>query len=205
MSLFILSVLVFATARAWFPEEYPYYCNKNTSTREIPPLTAEELLQVSSLKQVQIVVRHGSRTPYEKYQCWANYTVQWNNCNVTELMLPSPSYSQQSRPSPWLFRKIYDGSENFLGGNCLTGQLLGEGYYQEEANGYYLRSAYLQNSNPALNLFPTIEWDQINTTSDVYLRSDDQERTLLSAQTLMHTFFNVSNLNLDIESLFQSC
>eukprot|EP01034_Spumella_vulgaris_P040265 gene40265-49792_t len=69
-------------------------------------------------------------------------------------MIPSNSYSTQSRAAPWLFRKLYDGSPNELGGDCLTGQLLGEGY--------------------------------------IYLRSDDIQRTLMSGQTLMSAFFNVS-------------
>ncbi len=192
----MLKILIFASClfgiHGWFPAEYPSYCTKDVSAREIPPLTVEQSAKVSSLKQLQVMIRHGARTPYQKYTCWNDYDISWNNCNVTELMLPSPSYTSQVRPSTWLFRKVFDGSDNFLGGNCLTGQLLGEGYKQEEANGKYLSAAYLQNTNPLLNLFPTNQWEDIDTDTEIYLRGDDQERTLLSGQTLLHTFFNVS-------------
>eukprot|EP01034_Spumella_vulgaris_P040729 gene40729-50390_t len=93
-------------------------------------------------------------------------------------MIPSNSYTSESRAAPWLFRKLYDGSPNELGGDCLTGQLLGEGYVQHIANGNYLFDQYLNQANPALNLFPTNRWDLLNSSSEIYLRSDDLERTL---------------------------
>jgi hypothetical protein len=177
---------------AWFSDEYPLYCNKNTSLREIPPLTAEQLSLVNNIEQVQLFIRHGARTPYTNYQCWKNYNISWNNCNVTELMLASPSYTASDRPAPWLFRKLYDASPNYLGGNCYTGQLISEGYSQEQANGEYLYKAYLDQENPDLNLFDTNMWTDINTDSLIYLRSDDEQRTLMSGQILLHSMFNVS-------------
>lgn len=177
---------------AWFPSSYPEYCTKDLTQREIPPLTNEQLTRVNKLEQVQIVVRHGARTPYEKYQCWADYSVTWNDCNVTELMLESPNMYSQSRPASWLFRKLYDGSPNYLGGNCYTGQLLSEGYEQENQVGLYLNQAYLNNSNANLNLFDTDVWMDIDTNDMIYLRSDDEQRTLMSGQILLHGMFNVS-------------
>ena len=175
---------------AWFPAEYPIYCNKNTTLRQIPPLTPDQAKYVNNLEQVQVIIRHGARTPYTNYPCWKGYDVSWNNCNVTELMLASPSYTDPNRPAPWLFRKLYDGSPNYLGGNCYTGQLIYDGYTQEEANGQYLYDAYL---NSEFNLFPTNEWTSIDTDSLIYLRSDDEQRTLMSGQILLHSMFNVSN------------
>lgn len=115
----------------------------------------------------------------------------WNNCNVTELMLASPSLTDPNRPAPWLFRKLYDGSPNYFNGNCYTGQLVSEGYTQEEANGQYLYDAYL-GPNANMKLFPTNSWTDIDTDSLVYLRSDDEQRTLMSGQILLHTFFNIT-------------
>lgn len=66
-----------------------------------------------------------------------------------------------------LFRKIYDGSENFLGGNCLTGQLLEEGFHQEEEIGKIIRRAYLDSSS--INLFPSTFYEDISS-SQVFLR-----------------------------------
>eukprot|EP01042_Synura_sphagnicola_P029618 gene29618-38194_t len=127
-------VVLVGFVHAWSPSYYPQYCLKDVNERKIPPLTAAQQAKVASLEQVQVLIRHGARTPYMKYPCWEDYSVTWNNCNVTELMLASPSYTDPNRLSPWLFRKLYDGSPDALGGNCYTGQLISEGYNQEIAN-----------------------------------------------------------------------
>lgn len=184
-----VAVLCASLSHAWVPSTPPAYCSKDIASKQIPPLTANELLQVSELKQLQVMIRHGARTPYGLFPCWKGYDVTWNNCNVTELMVESPSYTSGTPPAPWLFRKLYDGSANYLGGNCLTGQLLLEGYQQEQTNGDILRAAYFDGPLP---LFSTDIWEDLNTSTEVYLRSDDETRTLMSGQILLHTFFNVS-------------
>eukprot|EP01038_Epipyxis_sp_PR26KG_P010653 gene10653-14307_t len=192
MVICVFILLTYATLVAsWFPNYYPAYCSKDMSQRQIIPLSTSQQSLVNELKQVQVIVRHGARTPYALFSCWANYTVTWTNCNVTELMIPSPSYNLPTRPAKWLFRKIYDGSPNELGGNCYTGQLLLEGYEQEEANGQILFQAYLNSSLP-LRLFDTNVWTELNTGSQMYLRSDDEQRTLESGQILLHTMFNIT-------------
>lgn len=184
----IIAVCFASAVYAYFPSFEVEYCHHNFDTRNIPELEASEKAQVKSLEQVQVVVRHGARTPWKAYQCWEGYSVTWTDCNVTELMLESPSYTSQSRPATWLFRKIYNGSPNYLKGNCYTGQLLLEGFRQEEAVGTSLYNAYIAGD---LKLFPTNVWSSINSTEYIYLRSDDEQRTLMSGQILMHTFFNV--------------
>jgi hypothetical protein len=186
ISAFLLHLHV---AAAFFPSKPPDYCYHNFTERKIPPLSASQKSLVSELIQVQTVLRHGARTPYTKYQCWANYDIPWDNCNVTELMLASNSYTAEQRAAPWLFRKLYDGSATYYGGNCYTGQLLFEGYEQELQNGRYLYDAYLSGS---LKLFNTNVWTDINTDQQVYLRSDDEQRTLMSGQIALHGMFNVS-------------
>jgi hypothetical protein len=104
-------------------------------------------------------------------------------------MLASPSYSAESRPSTWLFRKLYDGSPNYLGGNCLTGQLLLKGYEQETTNGDILFQAYI---NSSLSLFGSDLWEDLDEGNTMYLRSDDEQRTLMSGQIMLHSLFNVS-------------
>ncbi len=187
-----ITLACFYQVNAYFPSTVPAYCNHDpASVRTIPPLNSSQLALVSNLEQVQVLIRHGARTPYTNYQCWNGYNIVWNNCNVTELMLASPSLTDPNRPAPWLFRKLYDGSPNYFNGNCYTGQLVSEGYTQEEANGQYLYDAYL-GPNANMKLFPTNSWTDIDTDSLVYLRSDDEQRTLMSGQILLHTFFNVS-------------
>lgn len=189
----LILVVVAVQTSAYRPSYEPEYCTKNLNLRKIPPLTSEQAKLVSKLEQVQIIVRHGARTPWGKFSCWKDYDVVWNNCNVTELMLPSPSLTAPDRPATWLFRKIYDGSDNLLGGNCYTGQLISEGYNQENTIGRYLYNAYLNNPNSSLNLFNTSVWTDIPTDEQVYLRSDDEQRVLMSGQILLHSFFNISD------------
>jgi hypothetical protein len=155
-------------------------------TRDIPPLSTQEQQQIDQLLQVQVVIRHGARTPYMKYSCWKEYDIHWDHCNVTEVMYTSPSSFETS--TNWLFRKLYDGSPNSLGGNCKTGQLLQDGYDQETANGRILRKAYIGPSH--YHLLKSHLWE-MNNPKKIYFRSDDEQRTLMSGQSLVHSFFEI--------------
>jgi hypothetical protein len=189
LALLVVTILLCAQlSLGWLPSTPPEYCSKDIGAKSIPPLSTDELAQVRELKQVQVMIRHGARTPYGLFTCWKNYDVSWNNCNVTELMIESPSMTASTKPGQWLYRKLYDGSLNYLGGNCYTGQLLSEGYQQELTNGGVLYDAYIDGAFP---LFPTNDWEQLNSTTDIYLRSDDEQRTLMSGQILLRTFLNV--------------
>jgi hypothetical protein len=189
LALLVVTFLLCAQLSfGWLPSTPPEYCSKDIGAKSIPPLSTDELAQVKELKQVQVMIRHGARTPYGLFTCWKNYDVSWNNCNVTELMIESPSMTASTKPGQWLYRKLYDGSLNYLGGNCYTGQLLSEGYQQELTNGGVLYDAYIDG---AFQLFPTNDWEQLNSTTDIYLRSDDEQRTLMSGQILLRTFLNV--------------
>ena len=53
-----------------------------------------------------------------------------------------------------------------------------------------LYQAYM---NGTLKLFPTDDWEETNSSSTIYLRSDDEQRTLMSGQILLHGMFNVSD------------
>jgi hypothetical protein len=176
------------TTISWFPSYYPEYCAKDMKSRFIPPLTDDQYSQVDQLLQVQVVNRHGARTPYASFSCWKNYSIVWNNCNVSELMFESPNLFSTKLSSKWMFRKIYDGSANYFGGNCHTGQLLPEGFNQEQKLGEIISNAYFKGK---LKLFPTDIWTDLDTNNYVYLRSDDSERTLMSGQILVHSLFNV--------------
>jgi hypothetical protein len=174
------------------------YCShddQNPNARAIPPLTASQRVRVDSLEQVQIVFRHGARSlAITSCKCWDNYQ-PWNHCNVSELMTETTTKS----PSvPWYYRKVYDGSPNFLGGNCMAGQLIAEGYQQEINNGNFLRHAYLEGD---LKLFESRNWTEVS--DDVYFRSDDEQRTLMSGQLVMNELFQViSSILCDFLLLF---
>lgn len=188
--LMCIAITSSSSSSSFYPNPLPAYCSTNSSVRSIPPLTAAEIAQVDTLKQVQVIIRHGSRTLDAVETCWKDYNVTWNDCNCTTLQIPSNSYTSSNVAHPWLFRKLYDGSPNDLGGNCETGQLLGYGYDQQLDNGLILRAAYL-NTSQKLSLFNTTFIDQI-PASQLYFRSDDVPRTLMSGQTLLSSMFNTS-------------
>ncbi len=181
-------------ATGYAPKVLPSYCNDDPTKSTIVPLTSAQLSKVKSIKQVEVMIRHGARTPWGAEPCWVNYDVKWNDCNVTELMLASPTpypYDSNKVAEPWLFRKIYDAFPSELNGeNCYTGQLLSKGYDQELENGHILRKQYLENSNPSLNIFPSTNWTKIKE-DQYFLRSDDEQRTLMSGQTVLSTLFDV--------------
>ena len=141
------------------------------------------------------MIRHGARTPYDALECWNGYDVVWNDCNVTELMLPSESDSGLVPDAPWLFRKLYDASPDKLDGNCYTGQLIPEGYYQENELGKQFKETYVgidDAPNGRFKLFADNAWENIDT-SQVYFRSTDLQRTLMSGQQFAYNFFSVTN------------
>jgi hypothetical protein len=111
----------------------------------------------------------------------------------------------------FLFDKQYDGLErpehNYLGGTCVVGQLLREGYDQHYLNGQILRDTYLRNTNNQtfMNLFQVVLFNGLLVTvvpstsesirSSMYLRSDDEQRTLLSLQILFESFLGYGGDN----------
>ena len=101
------------------------------------------------------------------FQCWRDYEVSWQDCGVTTLMLPSPSYVDPGPPAKWLFRELYDGSANLLGGDCLTGQLIEEGYLQEVSLGRLLRASYIGKGG--LHLFADNDWARYPLTQGIRL------------------------------------
>ena len=89
-----------------------------------------------------------------------------------------------------------DDLSNELFGTCQTGQLLLQGYDQHVVNGQILREAYAFDSANKYN--HDIRMRLLDTTAQdnkpwdepqVYLRADDEERTLLSGQILLRSLF----------------
>jgi len=166
----------------WLPSRFPDYCSKNMIERSIQPLTSDELLLVSELQQVQVVIRHGSRTPISSNSCWRGYNADWHNCRETQTL--DAQHTQELKELPLQIDVKYDTN-----GNCKPGKLLPEGYIQEQVNGEILREAYLDNSS-GLKLFNDVQWSQINQ-SQLFLFSDDTERTMLSGQVVVSSTFDI--------------
>lgn len=189
--VFLLWVLWVDLITGYTPSYNIPYCSHdsiNPNARAIPPLTGIQRKRVQSLEQVQVIARHGARSPaLRECKCWRNYQ-PWNNCNVSELMIETIS---KTVTVPWYYRKVYDGSPNYLHGDCMSGQLLVEGYQQELRNGQLLREAYLERTSDSdLLLFQSRNWSEVE--SEVYIRSDDEQRTLMSGQLIVNEMFQVS-------------
>lgn len=186
---FFVKLLMIAAALSWKPAKIPDYCSRDKHFRhKIPQLSEAENQRVGLLKQVQVMLRHGARTPYSQFSCWEDYDIPWNNCNVTQLSYVSSTVKEKKHPL--LFRKLYDGSENLLGGNCLTGQLIPEGLAQEQENGRILAAAYLHGPENK-RLFPSSEWSTIDPSA-LYFRADDDSsaRVIMSGEVALGTMFN---------------
>jgi len=160
--------------------------------RTIPAVNSNKYRNLQLLN-INTVIRHGARTPYTNYNCWAGYLESPENsrydCTLHMLMSPKDNSDKV------LFEKVYDALDppltNMLQGTCHVGQLLQAGYDQELLNGNHIRSAYFEvesTKNP-LRLFrnsplPVTSFDDLPPNS-IRIRGDDQQRTLMSGQVLL--------------------
>ena len=136
--------------------------------------------------------------------CWEGYEENnvWD-CDLTTLLAPpSPREIdvEEDRNPPtgteamFLYEKVYDALQpplkNELNGTCQVGQLLLQGYEQEIMNGKNIRQAYLYNGqkfdhNPRMRLLDTSSSVNVWEDDQIYLRADDDQRTLMSGQVLL--------------------
>eukprot|EP00903_Cladosiphon_okamuranus_P013039 g12166.t1 len=192
------------STRAVTLSAFPKYCSKEMEATSIPPLNDSVAAsfggQVSitdvELLQVHAIIRHGARGPYIKPRCWEGYDMRWD-CNVTEVVSPTLSVDEGVAEAG-LFRKRYDAypEDNALGGTCMEGQLLDEGYLQEQANGRHLKDAYLCGAPSCLAAADATAKD-LQEEGALYLRSDDQQRTVMSGQILTASMLDISGAVLD--------
>eukprot|EP00815_Leptocylindrus_aporus_P002306 CAMPEP_0116049898 /NCGR_PEP_ID=MMETSP0322-20121206/69_1 /TAXON_ID=163516 /ORGANISM="Leptocylindrus danicus var. apora, Strain B651" /LENGTH=484 /DNA_ID=CAMNT_0003532365 /DNA_START=225 /DNA_END=1679 /DNA_ORIENTATION=- len=155
--------------------------------------------------QVAAFIRHGARTPWGPFDCWAGYDTdpyqsRWD-CDLNTIMSNPINEKGNTRQSRLLFKKIYDGLDEFsllsneLKGTCEVGQLIEQGYEQQSQNGVILQDAYIGSSaSPSSQLFVESQ-DEGGDFTSVYFRSDDEQRTLMSGQTLLSSMFNATSLN----------
>ncbi|RHY04267.1 hypothetical protein DYB26_010192 [Aphanomyces astaci] len=168
-----LLVLAATAANPSNANAYPAYCAKDMSANKIQPLepsTARTL----QLVQVQVVVRHGARTPWSGKKCWDGYDEEWN-CSIRELQRPE-IVGNKTWAASREFEKIYTRGDNTFRGTCNLGQMIDEGYSQQVSNGQHLREAYVGPQG----LFKSTEGLDFTNTSDFYFESSDIPRTINS-------------------------
>ena len=193
--------LLSTTSALWTArEEYPEYCSSpdEMNRRSIPPVQNLQQLENLELLQVVVTIRHGSRTPWERHDCWNGYLEdpvqsKWD-CDLTTITAP-PNIDDKA--TPFVFNKIYDAlsdpMKNELGGTCQKGQLLMSGMEQEQKNGVHLRNAYLSSTESSMRLFEGTLYDERPYKNSTYFRSDDDQRVLMSGQVLLGAMFDVTD------------
>lgn len=186
----------------WAPHRYCNDLDGIDATR-IPPLTAQQAELVESLEQVQVIARHGARAPYAKLFCWDSHkynpmNAEWD-CTTTSVSSQDINPEEKEKGFGRLYRKSYMDGHNILKGNCVIGGLLQTGRKQHKKNGQFLQDAYIGEGS--LKLFPTSNLSHLEL-AEIYLRSDDQERTLGSGQALIDGLFPVDGtLSLELHRM----
>lgn len=196
-------------------EYYPPYCSTpdDMSQRNVPPLRDDSRYGESRLRHVTAVIRHGARTPWGGgLPCWQGYqenpaTAVWN-CNLTTFNSPPPATRVREEEDEdddnsdfhddaeglFLFEKRYTALynpeynlSNELNGTCQAGQLILPGYEQEVSNGRHLRTAYLFDSTQKGHdrRLKLIDSSVDEPWKDLYVRSDDEQRTVMSGQLIL--------------------
>eukprot|EP01105_Mastigella_eilhardi_P010271 TRINITY_DN2401_c0_g1_i1.p1 TRINITY_DN2401_c0_g1~~TRINITY_DN2401_c0_g1_i1.p1 ORF type:complete len:430 (-),score=96.41 TRINITY_DN2401_c0_g1_i1:158-1402(-) len=161
-------VAVFAVACVCDAHEYEYYCG--TTQPEPPPALPENAVT----RLVQVVVRHGDRTPNSK--CWSDYSTTWN-CSLTRLAYPSEDGANEVSPAiDRMYRQNFLYGRNQLPGNCEKAQLTDIGHAQHLALGAAMRDEYVTKRG---FLPGTL------SAADLYVRHDLESRTQQSAMAFI--------------------
>jgi acid phosphatase len=160
--ILVVGLLVALYQCAPFP-----YCDP-FQAKEFPPLSPAPP-QVGNLKLLQVLVRHGARTPVVGL-CPKDDAI-WTCDTMTNAEKPSKA------PGKGLYIKSWIPKRQFYPGNCGRGVLTEVGYDQHIRNGQYFRKTYG-------GFLP----DRVNREtfeSKFYVRSTNVPRTILSAESLL--------------------
>ncbi|CEO97405.1 unnamed protein product (mitochondrion) [Plasmodiophora brassicae] len=157
-----------------------HYCGLNPAKPSTYPGVPQLLDdQDFELVLVQAFIRHGDRFFDTGDKCWPGQENISYSCSLTHLSMPGINESLVSMPAPGqIYRVQYMKNRNDFEGNCRVGQLTLKGHDMEFTLGTIFKSAYVGRLlNPDLNL------------DEVYFRSDDVPRTVLSAESVISGMF----------------
>jgi len=127
------------------------------------------------LRQVQVITRHGARTPFQDLPR-SNYV--WN-CRLSENSRPDYNQMAQEDVSR-VYRKRYIRNREILPGNCSLGQLTYNGYAEHLDLGRSFRKTYVEQFHFLNETF---------NANEFFVRSTDSPRTLASAQSQLLGFY----------------
>ncbi|XP_032220506.2 counting factor 60 [Nematostella vectensis] len=147
----------------------PEYCGKPTEAKTLG------LPEGFKLKQTHVIIRHGDRVRAGYHgPCWDGDKAIWD-CTLTSASLPAIKHDSHYIVVDRIYRRVYLNGRESDAGDCAIGHLTLEGYKQQELNGQILRKVYVDTGFLKSNF----------SSTEMYLRSDDESRTMQSAQALI--------------------
>jgi hypothetical protein len=157
-----------------------------------------------NLSFVQVVTRHGDRTPTKVLPYLSNDKAVWE-CNLNWLTMPGYKKDQTVPEPPRLYRTLYiNNSELLHPGNCAIGQLTEKGLNQTIELGKELRALYVDQYG---FLPPSFDPNLI------YIRSTNVPRTIQSAQGQFYGMYppvkeddvqviSIHTMDIDLEDMY---
>ena len=174
----------------------PEFCALAKENDHIQLLDKNYLTDLHPL-QIQVIANHGSRVQSTPKYLSKFREVSWN-CSVVSDAYPvlDENHGLFTQPATLrTYRKVYDRDRSILPGNCQLGQLTDEGFAQQVNNGRELRKAYVGNKAVLNGEYKKI-WkdDQLRKQTYenfFYLRSTDEQHSIMSGQILFDSLFVV--------------
>ena len=166
----------------------PEYCGRMD---DVSALVVLEAVEGMELVQVQVVTRHGARTPAAPCQDYLPVAgkLKWNECT------PESRFVETMEKSFLSFARTFESGSTSLGGSCACGQLIDAGVHQMRSLGGALRQAYASGPESTVqHVFPLTEKKKI------YARTSDLSRTRASAEALLSGLLELSDEPIILET-----
>lgn len=179
-----VAVRVFPSPGVKPPAHYDY-CQANLEQDSLSAHLRNSTGEGYELVQVQVLFRHGDRTPlgqirktptYEDHNVWQCWADELNNYALEQPV----GHIASELEIPRIFAKVYETGKEPLRGNCGLGELTPKGVSQHNQLGAMFRELYVDQ----MGFLP----EQLNT-ADVFIRAGDEERLLHSAQAQLRGLY----------------
>ena len=156
-------------------------CNFNPKlSYDYMELNDNDKLRINKLEQIQVLIRHGSRTGDLNFKKLFPNSTENYHCNINTIETRHISMLQNN---PYMeFKKIYQN--NHINTNCHGYQSLSYMINQHTQNSDLIYENYFNNNNSYMFNMDDISLD------DIVVRASDMERTIGSASVFMKNLFD---------------